>query len=60
QIRKRSGEREGGRVGKGPRAGNRTRDARCAMALYVGALPTRISVPTAPQLFESEDDGMSL
>ncbi|KAK2900677.1 hypothetical protein Q8A67_008792 [Cirrhinus molitorella] len=31
--RKRSGEREGGRVGKGPRAGNRTRDARCATAL---------------------------
>ncbi len=40
-------EREGGRDRKGPWAGTRTRDAQSAMALHVGALPTRLSAPTA-------------
>ncbi len=39
------GER-GGRIWKGTRAGNRTWDARNAKALYVGALPIRLSAPT--------------
>ncbi len=39
------GERGGG-IRKGPQAGIRTRDAYDAMALYVGALPTRLSAPT--------------
>ncbi len=34
------------RSGRGPRARIRTRDARCTTALYVGALPTRLSVLT--------------
>ncbi len=39
-------EREGDRIGKGPRAGTRTRKARSAPALQVNALPTRLSAPT--------------
>ncbi len=41
------GEREEGRIGKGPRAGIRTRDACNAMTLYVNALPIWLSAPTA-------------
>ncbi len=37
------GEREGGRIRKGPPAGIQTQDARNATVLYVGALPTRLS-----------------
>ncbi len=40
------GEREGGGVGKGLRAGTQTRDFRSAMALYVGTLPMRLTKPT--------------
>ncbi len=42
--RKQSGREIGVRTGKGPRI--RTRDAHSAMALYVGALPTRLLVLT--------------
>ncbi len=35
-----------GVVGKGPRAGIQTRDTRSAMAVHLGALPTRLLVPT--------------
>ncbi len=33
-------------MGKGPRAGTRTQDARSATALHVDTLPTRLSAPT--------------
>ncbi len=41
------GEREEGRIGKGPRTGIRNRDACNAMTLYVNALPIWLSAPTA-------------
>ncbi len=40
------GEREGGGIGKGLGARTRSRDGRSAMALHVGALPTRPLAPT--------------
>ncbi|KAL0203465.1 hypothetical protein M9458_001483, partial [Cirrhinus mrigala] len=45
------GEREGGRIGKGPQARTQTWDARSTMALHVGALPTRLSLPTRIYVF---------
>ncbi len=46
EDRKVLGWREGSRISKGPRGGNRTRAAVSAVALYVDALTMKLSAPT--------------